>query len=118
MPGGKGKITGTDGKRFVRGDSRINRAGRPPRLPDLDELLREALGEKIRGKEAMMLIILALRKKALGGDIRASELLLDRAYGRVKQPTELDVKTTLTGLSEAELIYITNLLFDRDDKKG
>jgi hypothetical protein len=90
MAGGKGKITGADGKPFKKGDSRINRRGRPLKLPDLDSLLIEILGEKIQGKDALKVILNALRKKAFSGDIRATELLLDRAYGKLKQSSGLD----------------------------
>lgn len=94
MSGGRGKITGADGKPFVKGDKRINRQGRPLKLPDLDSLLIEVLGEQVNGKDALKVILLALRKKAASGDIRATELLLDRAYGKLKQSTgvELDIK--------------------------
>lgn len=88
MAGGRGKIAPADGKPFVKGDSRINRNGRTPKLPNLDELLKEILGENVRNKEALKLILIALRKKAMTGDVRAAELLLDRAYGKLKQATE------------------------------
>jgi hypothetical protein len=101
MSGGKGKIRPEDGKPFIKGDSRINRAGRPTKLPDLDELLKEVLGEGIRGKVAMKLILLALRKKAMRGDVRAAELLQDRGYGKVKLLTEHSgsVAVPITGIN-------------------
>lgn len=88
MAGGKGKITSADGKPFRKGDPRINRKGAPPKLPDLDELLKEVLGERVKNKEALKVILIALRKKAMAGDVRAAELLLDRAFGKIKQQTE------------------------------
>jgi hypothetical protein len=88
MPGGNKKLTGADGKPFKKGDPRINRKGAPPKLPGLDELLADILGEQVQDKTAIQWILLALRKKAVAGDVRAAELLLDRAYGKLKQATE------------------------------
>ena len=89
MPGGNKKITGADGVPFKKGDVRINRRGRPAKLPDLDSLLIDVLGERIRDREALKDILMALRKKAIAGDVRAAEVLLDRAFGKIKQQTEL-----------------------------
>lgn len=62
-----------------------NPKGRPPKLPKLDDLLADVLGEEKDGIEAAKAILLALRKKATMGDVRAAEILLDRAYGKAKQ---------------------------------
>lgn len=67
-----------------------NPNGRPKKLPDIDKLMMEALGE--HGEEALA-IIQALIVKAKKGDVRAAEVLLDRAFGKAKQ--EIDQKTTL-----------------------
>ena len=91
MAGGKGKITGADGVPFKKNDPRINRDGRPKKLPDLDELLKDVLGENMKGKEALKAVLVALRKKALSGDVRACELLLDRAYGKLKQTRDVSI---------------------------
>ncbi len=71
-----------------------NPKGRPKKLPDLKELLISVLGESKDGKTAMEVVLMAIRAKALKGDTRAAELLLDRAYGKPKQET--DVITTFT----------------------
>jgi hypothetical protein len=101
MSGGRGKIRPEDGVPFKKGDSRINKLGRPKKLPDLDQLLIEILGDQISGSEALKRILFALRKKAISGDIRAAELLLDRAYGKIKQQTELmgSVIVPITGIN-------------------
>lgn len=101
MPGGNKKITGADGVPFKKGDARINRNGRPRKLPDLDSLLIDVLGERIHDSEALQEILVALRKKAIAGDVRAAELLLDRAFGKIKQQTELSgsiVTAPITGI--------------------
>jgi hypothetical protein len=54
----------------------------------LDKLLAEVLGEEKDGIEAAKAILMALRAKATKGDVRAAEVLLDRAYGKAKQNIE------------------------------
>lgn len=65
-----------------------NPKGRPPKLPDLDVLMAEVLGEEKDGKTAAQAILAALRAKAAKGDIRAAEVLLNRGYGLPKQKIE------------------------------
>lgn len=87
-----GKLKGAkDGKPFVKGDPRINRKGAPKKLPELDKLLAEVLGEEKDGKTAAEAILSAIRLKAVKGDVRAAEMLMDRAYGKAKQQIDLDV---------------------------
>lgn len=66
-------------------DDRRNVRGRPRKLPEIEKLLDEVLGEEKDGITAMEAIVKALRSKAAKGDIRAAELLMDRAYGKAKQ---------------------------------
>lgn len=73
--------------KFKKGQSG-NPKGRPPKLPGLDKLLDKVLGEEKNGISASEAILLALRAKAAKGDIRAAEVLMDRAYGKAKQPVE------------------------------
>ena len=72
-------------KKFDKNDPRINKKGRPPKLPHLEALLANVLGEEKDGKTAAEAILMALRGKATRGDVRAAEVLLDRAFGKVKQ---------------------------------
>ena len=111
MAGGKGKITGADGVPFKKNDPRINRDGRPAKLPDLDTLLTEVLGEEINGKQAIKLMLIALRKKALSGDVRANEILMDRSYGKVKNVTDLSLN--IESLTDSELDLIINRLLSK-----
>ena len=62
-----------------------NPNGRPRKLPELDKLLADVMGEEKDGLSAAEAILKALRSKATKGDIRAAEVLLDRAYGKAKQ---------------------------------
>jgi hypothetical protein len=82
QPKRKNPIPGN--KPFKKGQSG-NPNGRPKKLPQLDKLLADILGEEKDGKDAATVILMALRAKAVKGDIRAAELLLNRAYGKPKE---------------------------------
>jgi len=95
MPFKKGE-TPQGAKPFKKGQSG-NPKGKKPKIPQLDVLLAEVLGEEKDGIEAAKAILMALRAKATKGDVRAAEVLLDRAYGKAKQGIELSgsVGTTI-----------------------
>lgn len=77
-------------KPFRKGkDERRNAKGRPPKIPSLDTLINKVLGEEKDNVTAIEVILMALRSKATKGDIRAAEVLLERAYGKPK--SEIDV---------------------------
>lgn len=68
-----------------------NPNGRPRKLPELDKLLADVLGQQNDdGKTAAENILEALYKRALKGDTRAAEILMDRAYGKAKQEIKVD----------------------------
>lgn len=81
MPGGKGKIRPEDGKQWPKGISG-NPKGRPKKLPRLDDLLVDILGESKDDVTAIEAILKVLRSKASKGDLKAIEMLLDRYYGK------------------------------------
>jgi len=83
MPFKKGE-TPKGAKPFVKGQSG-NPKGQPRKIPEIDKLLADVLGEEKDGIEAAKAILLALRAKAIKGDVRAIEVMLDRAYGKAKQ---------------------------------
>lgn len=68
-----------------------NPKGRPKKIPELKELLANVLGDEKDGKTAAEAILMALRAKAVKGDVRAAQLLLDRAYGQAKQEQDIAV---------------------------
>jgi hypothetical protein len=79
---------------FKKGQSG-NPNGRPKKLPELDKLLANVLGEEnANGVTAAEAILMALRAKAAKGDIRAAEVLLDRGYGKAKQSIDLNADVT------------------------
>jgi hypothetical protein len=82
------------GVKFTKGVSG-NPKGRPKRIPDLDLLLADVLGEEKDGTEAAKAILMALRSKAIKGDVRAAEVLLDRAYGKAMQRIEGKIESSV-----------------------
>lgn len=94
MPFKKGE-TPPGAKPFVKGQSG-NPKGRSKDIPELKQLLAEVLGEEKDGIEAAKAILMALRAKATKGDVRAAEVLLDRAYGKPKEKLELSGGLTNT----------------------
>ena len=76
---------------FKKGkDPRREGNGPKPKLPALDELMAKVMGVMGEsGLTAMEGILKAQRAKAEKGDTKSAELLLDRAYGKPKQSTEI-----------------------------
>ena len=69
-------------------DERRNLEGRPKKIPALDELLSNVSDEDYQA------IINKLASKAKNGDVRAAEVMLERAFGKAKQ--SIDVNGTVT----------------------
>jgi hypothetical protein len=67
-----------------------NPSGRPKKIPAIEKLLAEVLSEDCGGIEAAEAVLRTILDKALKGDIRAAELILDRAYGKAKQNLEIN----------------------------
>lgn len=83
------------GKRFEPGQSG-NPNGRPKKLPSLDKLLPEVLGDEADDESLIKKILEATAKRALakGGD-RAAEIILARAFGAPKQTISTDSEITI-----------------------
>lgn len=94
-------------KPFKKGESG-NPKGRPHKLPEIDALVAEILGEDKDGITAAKAILMKLRAKATSGDLRAAEMLLDRAYGKPKQ--SIDNNTNMS-------IHWDEKLTDSDEVK-
>lgn len=75
-------------KPFKKGDQRINRKGRPPVLPDLKNVIAKILSEEKNEMTGLEAVIRALLIKAIKGDTRAAQELLDRYYGKSTQPID------------------------------
>ena len=74
---------------FKKGDPRINRKGAPKKIPNLDVLLAELLDDE---DQSAKLILAALIEKAKEGDVRAAQVILDRAYVKPKESIDLTTK--------------------------
>ena len=74
-------------------DERRDGNGRKPKLPQVDEILAEVLGEEKNDISAAKAILMALLSKATKGDVRAAEVLLDRAYGKTTTKIDAVVST-------------------------
>ena len=92
-------------KPFKKGkDERRNLKGAPRKLPELDKLLADILGEEKNGMTAATAILKAMFAKALKGDVRAAELLMDRAYGKAKQTIDADINPG-AGFENVQFIF-------------
>ena len=67
-----------------------NPNGRPKKLPSLDKLLSDVFGEAELEK-----MLKAIYTKALKGDTRAAEIILDRGYGKPKQSLQIETEETV-----------------------
>ncbi len=81
---GKGKPP--KDKQFKPGQSG-NPNGRPRKLPELDKLLSDVFGN-----DEMEKILQAVYKRALKGDTRAAEIILDRGYGKARERITHDIE--------------------------
>lgn len=91
------KIPGRNGgtlTKYEKGETG-NPLGRPKKIPEIDDLLADVLSKEVKGESVAKKIIEALQKQAIKGNVRAAEVLLDRAYGKVKQDLGLDGNITL-----------------------
>ena len=76
-----------------------------PKLPDLKEIMAKVLGSQSEnGKTEAEEIINAMKKRAKAGDVKATQLLLDRGFGKVKE--SLDITTDGEKINNAPKIQI------------
>lgn len=70
-----------------------NPNGRPPKLPDVEELLAHVLWQEVDGKSTALRILENICQIALKGkgatQLRAAEILMERAYGKPKQRADI-----------------------------
>lgn len=79
---------GRNGGKLKSGN--VINVGRKKKLPEIDNILAEVLGEEETGISDAKKIIQTLTLKAIKGDVRAAELLLERAYGKTKQNLNIE----------------------------
>ena len=88
---------------FKKGDDpKRNLKGRPPILPDLKEAIAKILSKEKDGKTALEAVLIALFNRAIKGDVRAAQELMDRGYGKAIQfiDGEFNIGSKETGFEE------------------
>ena len=80
---------------YKKGESG-NLKGRPPVLPELKEVLTKILTQEKDGRTALEAVLTALFNRALKGDVRAAQELLDRYFGKVTQSIDANIKAQST----------------------
>ena len=101
-------------KPATKGEVR-NKNGRPKKLPKLDELLAEVLGDTEEGKTQAQMILESLVKRARSGDVKAGALLLDRGWGKVRE--NIDITTNEESLNKSTIqIEIITTRKDLDEE--
>jgi hypothetical protein len=97
--------TPPDHSKFKKGQSG-NPKGRPP-MPDLKAACAAILADEKDGMTALDAVLKALRNKAIKGDVRAAQELMDRAYGKSTQAIDLnahvDSKTLVMIVKEGDI---------------
>lgn len=94
---------------FKKGQSG-NPNGRPKKLPSLDLIMANVMGQEKDGITAAEAIIMKLREQAAKGDIKAAQLLLDRAYGKAKQ--NIDITT------QGEKVTVPTIIFTKENNNN
>lgn len=77
-------------KHFKKGESG-NPNGRPPVLPDLKAAIARCLADEKDGLTALDAVLMALRARAIKGDVRAAQELFDRGFGKSTQIIEAKI---------------------------
>jgi len=90
MPFEKGQVP-EGATPFKKGETG-NPNGRPKKLPKIDDLLADILGSEEDSDSEAYAILTNLVKQAKSGNVKASEILLDRAYGKAKQSIDHTTK--------------------------
>lgn len=91
--------------RFKKGETG-NPHGRPPVLPELKTAIAKLLSEKSGDYTALDAILKALFKRAMSGDVRAAQELLDRGFGKSQQL--IDMTTAGEKLNTFKIEVIDN----------
>jgi hypothetical protein len=107
-------MTRSIGKPFVKGDSRINRKGRPKVGQSLAEKFRDALNESLTGDYTNLdSIIDKVVTKAMKGNQDAIEYVLARSHGKVIErieTTNVNQNYDFTNLSMDERLKLLEQL--------
>mgnify|MGYP003662856558 CR=1 FL=1 len=83
---------------FSKNDPNINRKGRPPKGEAFGDILRRRLDgiDEESGLTVAEKLMEMLQDKALGGDIKALDMILDRTEGKPQQHITSENENRLT----------------------
>ena len=115
---GKGNPNGVPNSKatqFKKGNN-ANPKGAPRKLPELDKLLAEVLGEEKNGMTAAEAVLKAMLAKAARGDVKAAQLILDRAYGKSLQQIDMTTKGEKIQSTEIKVYNVGPDFADSEDK--
>lgn len=82
-------------KQWKKGQSG-NPNGRPRKIPSLDKIADEVLGDEDDKQSELYAIMRKMSKLAKNGNVNAAKVLWDRIYGLPKQSIEADQKVIVT----------------------
>jgi hypothetical protein len=102
------------GHGFDSKPERINKKGRPKKLPELDALIVELLGERKVGESRMREVLASLIEQAVGGNLRAAEIVLTRAYGKPKEHVEITSNGETFERQKTTIIFSDDSLEDEN----
>jgi hypothetical protein len=97
--------------KFKKGQSG-NPNGRP-KMPNLKEACAAVLADEKDGMTALDAVLKALRNKAIKGDVRAAQELMDRAYGKSTQAIDLNAQVN----SKTLVMVVSDKDIDETDEK-
>ena len=66
--------------------------GRKKKLPELRDIMDNVMGDEQKGTTAAEAVLMALRQKAIKGDVQAIKVLLEYMYGKPSQSIDLTTK--------------------------
>jgi len=83
-------------KPFQKGtDERRNVSGKNKKSPGLAELLADVLSQPSKGTSTANANLIALKNKAIKGDIKAAVWLFERANSKAKQSVQQEVDVSI-----------------------
>jgi hypothetical protein len=83
---------GRNGGKLKSGNTK--NVGRKKELPELSEIIANALGADGDGISDAEAILNAMKAKAKKGDVKAAEFLFGYGWGKPKQTTDTNITTT------------------------